>query len=182
MKKAVFAVVIATFAACAAGQSAAMKRYVNYNLGFELSYPANYRVTDLPCEFARWFARMGYQKLLYLSRGTGQSEGNIALILDRSHFSLARLETGYAHTGWEEPRQIQIGTHTFYFYGVGGGGVNYPDDYLYDVNGLILDIKFDGPYTSGSKSPTEETQQVEKKILKSFRVLAVKAPTEWHRH
>lgn len=173
---------MATIATCAAGQSAAIKRYVDYNLGFELSYPASYRVTELPCEFARWFAEMGCQKLLYLSRGTGQSQGNIALILDRRHFSLARLETGYAHTGWVEPRQIQIGTHTFYFYGAGGGGVTYPDDYLYDLNGLILNIKFDGPYASGSKSPTEETQQVEKKILGSFRVLAVTAPGEWHRH
>lgn len=182
MKKAVFAVVMATFATCAGGQSGAMKRYVNCNLGFELSYSASYRMAELPCESARWFAEMGYQKLLYLSRGTGENQGNILLILDRRHFSLATLETRYAHTGWVEPRQIQIGAHTFYFYGAGGGGVNYPDDYLYNLKGLILDIEFDGPYASGSKSPVEDTQRMEKKILGSFRVLAVTAPTEWHRH
>ena|SRR5690348_18514520 len=168
MKKAVFAVVMATFATCAAGQSAAMKRYVDYNLGFELSYPASYRVTELPCVVARSLAREGLQSLLYVSRGAGRSQGNIALILDRRHFSLATLETRYAHTGWEEPQQVQVGAHTFYFYGAGGGGTTYPDDYIYNLNGLILEMRFDGPYASGRKSPVEETQQMEKKILGSF--------------
>lgn len=182
MKEAIFGCVMAMCAICAAGQSAAMKRYVNYNLGFELSYPASYRVTDLPCVVARSLAREGLQSLLYVSRGAGENQGKILLILDRRHFSLVTLETRYAHTGWEEPQQVQVGAHTFYFYGAGGGGTTYPDDYIYNLKGLILEMRFDGPYPPKSKSPTEETQQMEKKILGSFRVLAVTAPAEWHRH
>lgn len=75
-----------------------------------------------------------------------------------------------------EPHKIQIGAHTFYYYGTGGGGVNYPDDYLDDLNGSIQEISFDGPYPPGSKSPSEETEQMEKKILESFRLLSANAP------
>lgn len=184
MKKAILGFVMAMCATYAAGQSGAMKRYryVDYSLGFELSYPASYRTTELPCVVARSLAREGLQSLLYVSKGAGENQGNILLILDRRHFSLATLETRYAHTGWEEPQQVQVGAHTFYLYGAGGGGTTYPDDYIDNLNGLILEIRFDGPYVSGSKSPVEETQQVEKKVLRSFRVLAAKAPAEWHRH
>lgn len=176
MRKAMFAVVLTLFATRAVGKSAEMKRYVNSDLGFELSYPANYRVTDLPCGVARWFAEMGFQNLLYLSTGTGRNEGNIRLILDRRPFKLATLETVHAHTSWVEPDKIQIGTHTFFYYGTGGGGTTYPDDYLYDLNGLTLEISFDGPYPPGSKSPSEETRKMERKVLESFRLLSPTAP------
>lgn len=93
MRRAVFAFLLTLFVTAAAGKAAEMKRYVDYYLGFELSYPASYEIKDLPCGTARWFAEMGYQKLLYLSTGTGQKLGHILLILDRRHFSLGTLET-----------------------------------------------------------------------------------------
>jgi hypothetical protein len=176
MRKAMFAVVLTLFATGAVGKSAEMKRYVNNGLGFELSYPASYRATNLPCRAARWFAEMGFQKLLYLSTSTGENQGNIFLIFDRRPFNLATLETAHAHTSWVEPHQIQIGKLTFFYYGTGGGGVTYPDDYLYDLNGLNLEISFDGPYPPNSKSPSEETRQMEKKLLESFRVFEPTGP------
>jgi hypothetical protein len=176
MRKAMFAVVLALFATGAVGKSAEMKRYVDPWLGFELSYPASYRVKDLPCWVARAFAMEGFQNLLYLSTGTGEHQGNILLILDRRPFNLATLETVHAHTGWVEPHQVQIGKLTFFYYGTGGGGTTYPDDYLYNLNGSILEISFDGPYPPKSKSPSEETRQMEKKVLESFRVFAPTAP------
>jgi hypothetical protein len=176
MKKAIFAVVLAVSVRGAFGQSTEMKRYVNSGLGFELSYPASYRVTDLPCRVARWFAERGFQKLLYLSTGTGEKQGNILLSLDRRPFNLATLERAYAHTGWVEPHQIQIGKHTFFYYGTGGGGEKSSDDYLYNLNGLILRISFDGPYPPRSKSPSEQTRQLEEEVLESFRLFAPTAP------
>lgn len=176
MRKTIFAVVLALFATGAAGKSMEMKRYVNKELGFELSYPASYEIKDLPCAVARWCAVNGRQSLLYVSKGTGQNRGNISVMLDRQPFSLRRLETAYAHTGWVEPHQIQIGNHTFYFYGTGGGGVTYPDCYIYNLNGSILEISFDGPFPPDSKSPTEETRRIEKEVLETFRVFPANSP------
>lgn len=176
MRKAILAVVLAVFATGPFGKSAEMKRYVNSGLGFELSYPASYRATELPCGVARWYTYWGFQNLRYLSTGTGHDKGNIFLILDRRPFSLATLEATHAPTGWDEPHKMQVGKHTFFFYGAGGGGVAYPDQYFYDLNGLTLEVKFDGPYPPFHKSPSEETRQVEKKVLKSFRVFTPTVP------
>lgn len=178
VRKAILAVVMTLFATGAAGRSAEMKRYADYYLGFELSYPTSYKIRELPCSLARWLAEMGYQKLLYLSTGTGQNQGSILVLLDRRHFSLGTLETLHAHTGLVEPDKIQFGAHTFYLYSGGGGGVTYPDDYLYNLKGSILEISFGGPCPPGSKSPSKKTQEIEKKVLESFRVLVANG-TGW---
>jgi hypothetical protein len=177
VKKAIIAVVLTVSVTGAVGQCTGMKRYVDNSLGFELSYPASYRVTDLPCRFATGFALEGFQSLLYVSTGTGRNHGNILLILDRRHFSLATLQTVHAHTGWVKPDRIQIGKLTFYYYGVGGGGVAYPDDYFYDLGGAILEISFDGPYPTNSKTPSVATKQMERRVLESLRLFAAITPS-----
>jgi len=88
--------------------------------------------------------------------------------LDRRRFSLEAIETYYAHTGWDQPFSFRVGGKTFYYFGTGGGGVMYPDTFLYDLNGRILVIEFDGPYPEG-KSPSDETRGIEKVVLQSFR-------------
>lgn len=157
------------FTVAEVGQSTKLQPYVNKSLGFALSFPANYRVKELPCWVARPFATLGYQSLLYVSSGVGRSRGNISLILDRHRFSVDMLQTSHSHTGWEAPAQVQIGKYRFYYYGAGGGGVAYPDDYFYDLNGYVLQISFDGPYPPNDKTPSERTKQMEKTVLGTFR-------------
>jgi hypothetical protein len=65
--------------------------------------------------------------------------------------------------------QSTFGGSTFYYYGRGGGGVAYPDEYFYNLDGNILAIAFDGPYPAHDNSPTAKTKEMEKKILGSFR-------------
>jgi hypothetical protein len=47
--------------------------------------------------------------------------------------------------------------------------VAYPDDYFYDLNGYILEISFDGPYTPTQKTPSKATKQMENGVLESVR-------------
>jgi hypothetical protein len=74
-----------------------------------------------------------------------------------------------APTGIDSPPEpMQIGKNTFYYYGPGGGGVNYPDVYYFDLGGKTLGIDFDGPYEN-EKTPTPATKQMEQRVLTSFR-------------
>jgi len=146
-----------------------MKTYVNDSVGFELVYPATYRVADLPCSLARWAAHRGAQSLLYVSIGAEPQAGSIHIALDMHKFSMTTLQA-YAHTGWEGPEKIQAGENTFYYSGVGGGGVQYPDDYFYDLNGHILIISFVGPYPPNENTPSGRTKAMERKVLESFQL------------
>jgi hypothetical protein len=75
-----------------------------------------------------------------------------------------------APTGIEAPpEEVEIGRHTSYYYGAGGGGVSYPDMYFFNLRGRVLLIEFYGPYDGRSKSPTDETKQMESKLLATFR-------------
>ena len=118
--------------------------------------------------------------LLYATTGSGQARcedegecdkfGRITIALDQRSFDLQTIERYYAHTGWDQPVSFRVKGKTFYWYGPGGGGVVYPDTFLYDLNGRILVIEFDGPYPLDGKSPTEETKGIEKIVLQSFRL------------
>lgn len=91
-------------------------------------------------------------------------------MLDKRPFDLKIMQLDYAHTGWEAPEQIEIGKYKFYYYGPGGGRVAYPDDYFYDLNGYTLEISFDGSYSSNEKTPTEKVKQMERTVLRTFRI------------
>jgi hypothetical protein len=74
-----------------------------------------------------------------------------------------------APTGIESaPEPSQVGKNLFYYYGPGGGGVDYPDVYYFNLRGKILAIGFDGPY-GNDKTPTPDTKQIEQKVLRSFQ-------------
>jgi len=88
--------------------------------------------------------------------------------LDRRQFSLDALRQMHSRAD-EQPTMIEVGKNVFYYYGRGGGGVSYPDEYFYDLNGNILEISFDGPYASNDNSPTAETKVLERKVLETFR-------------
>jgi len=74
-----------------------------------------------------------------------------------------------APTGIESPPQpVRIGSKTFYYYGPGGGGVPYPDQYYFDLHGKTLAIIFDGPYENG-RTPSDAAKKMENQVLESFR-------------
>lgn len=51
----------------------------------------------------------------------------------------------------------RIGTHVFYSYGAGGGGVEYPANIFVNLKGRILHFDFDGPYEGKSPARRRET-------------------------
>jgi hypothetical protein len=61
-----------------------------------------------------------------------------------------------------------LGGVTFYYVAPGGGGVFYPDDYLFNLRGKILHIEFDGPYFHDNH-PSEEAKKLEPQLLATFR-------------
>lgn len=97
-----------------------------------------------------------------------KSSANIDVCaLDEAFGPAALMEM--APTGIDSPPEPQrMGENTFYYYGAGGGGVQYPDGYYFNLRGKILVISFDGPY-GNEKSPTPEATQMEQKVLASFR-------------
>jgi hypothetical protein len=74
-----------------------------------------------------------------------------------------------APTGVEfPPEPFVVGPHTFYYYGPGGGGVSYPDQFFYDLRGKTLSIDFDGGYDDG-RTPSEKIKRLERQVLATFR-------------
>ncbi len=99
-----------------------------------------------------------------------REEAEIKIYYDSRPFKFETIMNSYdSATGWEGPERLQIGEHSFYYFGAGGGGVSYPDRYIYNLNGHILVIDFDGPYTN-DKTPPEETKQMEREMLQSLNV------------
>src|SRR5262245_44744338 len=144
MIKAILIGMLVLFGVAGIGQDRPVTVFADRNFGFEFSYPAAYRIAELPCSLAQSAAIRGWQSLLYASTGEARSDGNISVILDRRRFSLATLKESYSRAG-EEPTRVRFGEYIFYYYGRGGGGVSYPDEYFYNLDGYILEIMFDGP-------------------------------------
>lgn len=95
------------------------------------------------------------------------SSASIIMFLEDERFNLQSFVRG-APTGIETPPEPRhVGTLTFYYYGPGGGGVAYPDQYFFDLRGKTLTIRFDGPYEG--KTPTERTKTIEQILLQTFR-------------
>jgi hypothetical protein len=168
MNKAVAVVALILFGIAAFGQSQTLQRFADSNFGFELSYPPTYEVTDLPCAIAQWAASHGYQSLLYVRRGHSQNAGSIHVTVDRRQFSVDNLMQLHSRAD-EQPTMVKVGKNVFYYYGRGGGGVSYPDEYFYNLDGNILGISFDGPYPPHDNSPTAQTKAMERRVLESFR-------------
>ena len=94
--------------------------------------------------------------------------GDIYVCASGGKFDLSAM-AGKGPTGIEDPPQpIQAGRNTFYYWGPGGGGVSYADQYYFDLHGKELSIVFDGPYEN-DKTPTAETKKMELQMLRSFR-------------
>jgi hypothetical protein len=74
-----------------------------------------------------------------------------------------------APTGVEfPPEPFVAGSNKFYYYGPGGSGISYPDQFFYDLRGKTLSIDFDGGYEDG-RTPSDKIKLLERQVLATFR-------------
>jgi hypothetical protein len=146
-------------------------KYVNKSYGFSFWYPDPYRPVLLPPTDSgdEFRAKVNHEKTLLLLERLDDSDAKIWVSVEVRAFDLNALMQSHAPTGVEfPPAPGRVGTHVFYGYGAGGGGVDYPDQYFVNLRGKILHFDFDGPYEY--KSPDGETRYLEPRTLKTFRV------------
>lgn len=98
-----------------------------------------------------------------------RDNATINVIAHGTPFHRANL-AAFAPTGMEDnpPERIHTTHAEFYYYGPGGGGVDYPDSYYFELRGRTFSFEFIGPY-DGDKTPAAVTKQIEPKLLASFR-------------
>ena len=140
--------------------------YVNRAHSFCFRYPNVSKPAPLPVPDARSKRRPYEHRLLYLKRPGVDAE--IMVVFNEQAFDLQNLTQIAAPTGNTfPPEPVQIGRNTFYYYGAGGGGAEYPDVYFFNLNGKTLEIYFVGPFPDG-RNPSAETKNLEPKILSTF--------------
>ena len=93
--------------------------------------------------------------------------GDIVVWFDQYPFGEQRFEE-LSRSG-NPPEVTKIGQYTFRYNGPGGGGVDYSDDYLFNLHGKLLHIEFDGPYIEDNHPPPK-VRELEPKLLATFRV------------
>ncbi len=144
------------------------KTYLDKVHGFSFAYPAIYKRIcwqNTNDQDANKAAAEGRWVGLRHQRG----DASIDFYLENDRFDLDGL-TKHAPTGYDSPPPaVQEGDNTFYCYGPGGGGVQYADQFFFNLKGKTLYIVFDGPYVD--KTPTDETKEIEAKMLATFRIL-----------
>lgn len=145
------------------------KTYVDRVHGFAFAYPPIYKRIRRPDSRENWEEQM---KAAAEGRWVGlrhqRSDARIDFILENKPFDLNSFVKD-APTGYDEPPSpVEEGDNTFYVYGAGGGGVEYPDQFFFNLKGKTLYIVFDGPYIN-DKTPADETKKIEEKVLASFR-------------
>jgi len=146
------------------------RKYINRQYGFSFWYPDTYRPRALPPPDS-WDKVRPYQKRLLLLERRDDPDANLWIGIDLRPFNLSTMSHSHSKGGMDPdwtPVGHPIGRHTFYFFGPGGGGVNYTDDYFVELKGKTLGFYFGGPYVN-SNQPSRETQLLEPKILNTFR-------------
>ena len=183
MKVAILGFILATFAATAGATPsvpnvpclnddvpADWPVLTDLSKGFCLSYPPLYQPT---------LTATGDRQTLnpdsVVLHDKTSPDADIIVTSSKQIFDLENL-TNYAPTGVDTPPQpIEIGGQTFYFYGAGGGGVCYADQYFFDLRGHTLSITFSGPCVD-DKTPSAAMKKIEHLMLASFRSLRADTP------
>jgi hypothetical protein len=141
----------------AQGATAGWKTYIDRKHGFCLLYPPIYK---------RVSNTIRQEDIVTLSRS--DLEASIYIAFEDKAFNLQSF-VERAPTGYDSPPDpVRAGPSTFYYYGPGGGGVSYADQYFFYLKGKTLYISFDGPYVN-DKTPSPETKALEPKLLSSLR-------------
>jgi hypothetical protein len=141
--------------------------YVNRDYGFCFQYPKIYKRVPLPAPNGRSLRRPYEYNLFHLKRPA--MDATILIVFNDQLFDLQNLVQIAAPTGNTfPPEAVRVGKHTFYYYGAGGGGAEYPDVYFFDLSGRTLEFSFSGPYFDG-RHPSDETKKLELEILGTFR-------------
>jgi hypothetical protein len=151
--------------------------FIDYQDRFCFEYPPQYRAA--PAVFApgvstgsatRFVGRLTTKPSpTVVASANDEEEASILIFAYGSPFRPKDL-TKFAPTGLEDtpPQPIHAAHGEFYYYGAGGGGVDYPDQFHFGLRGRSFSIEFYGPY-SGDKTPAPETKRIEPKVLASFR-------------
>ena len=151
------------------------KVYVNEKYRFCISYPPIYQTVSEPW-LEKYTNSAESSKVVRLEAADGRLASfrnrqnpdlSIDILVGTEPFDLYRF-VGQAPTGQEgppEPRDIM--GRTFYYYGPGGGGVCYGDQFFYNLRGKPLYIYFGG--CVNDKTPPPETKKIEEQMLATFR-------------
>jgi hypothetical protein len=139
------------------GGTAGWRTYTDRAHGFCLLYPPIYKRVP----------HAAHRGIVTLS--STDSGANIFISFEDKAFDLQRF-VERAPTGYDAPPDpVKAGPNTFYYYGPGGGGVSYADQYFFDLKGKTLYVFFDGPYVN-DKTPSAETKALEPELLSTLRV------------
>jgi hypothetical protein len=151
--------------------------YVDIKDRFCFEYPPQYHVAPtvtapgvggIPAN--EWVARLATNpQPMELATADDENNATINIVSHGTPFHPSGL-SAFAPTGMEDvpPKRIHTRHAEFYYYGPGGGGVDYPDSYYFGLRGRTFSFQFYGPY-DGDKSPAAVTKQLEPKLLASFR-------------
>lgn len=144
---------------------------------FCFEYPPKYKVAptvaapgigSVPSD--QWIARLATNpRPMVISVAEDEDNAAIDVVANGTRFRPSEL-TRFAPTGLQDvmPKLIHSGNTDFYFYGPGGGGVDYPDAYYFALRGKTFSLLFWGPY-KGDKGPAAETRAIEPLVLASVR-------------
>jgi hypothetical protein len=151
--------------------------YVDATDRFCFEYPPQYQraptvtapgVSGVPA--TEWLARLATKpQPMELAIADDEDNATINVIAHGTPFHRSGL-TAFAPTGMQDipPKLIHTTHQEFYYYGPGGGGVDYPDSYYFELRGRTFSLTFIGPF-EGDKTPAAVTKQIEPKLLASFR-------------
>jgi len=147
--------------------------YINKLHGFCFSYPPVYTPVAKPwlekyASYPQAVRKAAQEGRLLRLQHQEFEDASIQVLVENKAFDLQNF-VKEAPTGIESPPEpAKFGNYTFYYYGTGGGGVCYPDQYFFNLHGKTLHISFDGPCVN-DKTPTPETKEIEHRLLQTFR-------------
>ena len=144
---------------------AGWKTYINEKYRFCFSYPATYAPIAEPWlekyavagENSREVQELVQEKRYFILQDTQQSGALVSVAVDNETFDLQNLARS-APTGIEDPPEPKLfSNQVFYYYGPGGGGVDYADRFFYDLKCKTLIFAFGPP--SDNNVTSDRTRQ-----------------------